>query len=607
MKPTNCPQAAEELSQKALGGRRFPDWDAIVFIAVAWLVMSVQAFLIPLRHKENCACWDDFESVPFYVGKVPITPSWLWSCDNEHRIPIAKLVMVAVTRATGNFWAGEVLNVSLLAAIAAALMLGARRLRGQTWFTDAIFPMLLLSQGQCETLVLGTHMLHYGIAVAILYSLLLLIAYQRRTLSVPSAVAVACCLAMLPLCGGVGLTFVPLLGLWLFAGAVHGCRAGAYRSKGTALFMLLLPWLACVPMGLYFIGFRGATFPYAGWFATLRTSLAFLSIGLGSVARAHPREAFCTAAIFCGVSLLLVAVVWRRRPNERLRAAGLGLFLGCFAGLALSVGLARAAAGPGAGYATRYATFVAPMFCGAYFILLLYASQGLARLLQMSLLVVLLLVAAKNHQDLKECCAAREAGWAKIVDDIESGAPCSRIAQRNYQNLYPVPERLTELLEMLRQADWPPFKGAYGANRSAFESSSRSVLKLDPRDGFAGIEPLHEMVIHPQRDSLRITCTGDDPFAMLPKINCPEQSDLVVRCDVVSPAESFMEMYYPMDRPTVYGEDHAANVPIPSGPAVVYLRIPHFLLAGRIRFDPVAAPGEFILKSLEIRAVPSRH
>ena len=47
------------------------------------------------------------------------------------------------------------------------------------------------------------------------------------------------------------------------------------------------------------------------------------------------------------------------------------------------------------------------------------------------------------------------------------------------------------------------------------------------------------------------------------------------------------------------------SAPIEAGAHVVYVRIPTTQLVGRLRLDPLTAPGVLELRGLELRAVPA--
>ena len=88
------------------------------------------------------------------TGHEPDLPRWLWSQNSEHRLPLPRLVNLALLRATGDFRSTMVFDTLALAAVAAGMILVARRFRdGRTSLADAFFPLLLLHLGNWDNLV----------------------------------------------------------------------------------------------------------------------------------------------------------------------------------------------------------------------------------------------------------------------------------------------------------------------------------------------------------------------------------------------------------------------------------------------------------------------
>src|SRR5918998_84540 len=78
------------------------------------------------------ACWirawspiplaEDWYTVPLVTGQPVDLGAWLWEQNNEHRMPVARLLLLGVLKAAhGDYRAGGLLNLSLLAAGAAGL------------------------------------------------------------------------------------------------------------------------------------------------------------------------------------------------------------------------------------------------------------------------------------------------------------------------------------------------------------------------------------------------------------------------------------------------------------------------------------------------------
>ena len=94
-----------------------------------WALMLLTALAYVAWYPGNVPFFDGWVMVPFLTGAEPVTPAWLWEQHNEHRIPLPKLLLLALYRLSGNdFHAGMFFSVAALAGLAAALIRTARRL-----------------------------------------------------------------------------------------------------------------------------------------------------------------------------------------------------------------------------------------------------------------------------------------------------------------------------------------------------------------------------------------------------------------------------------------------------------------------------------------------
>src|SRR5260370_24327343 len=125
-----------------------------------------------------------------------------------------------------------VFNVFTLGLVAAAMILPARRLRGRTSYSDALFPLALLSLGQYNNL-LWSLQVSFILSAALASTLLLVIVTSRCPLTLWSTLLAGVCLMLLTLCGPGGLACVPALGLWLALSSIRKLFSpGPYR-RGT--------------------------------------------------------------------------------------------------------------------------------------------------------------------------------------------------------------------------------------------------------------------------------------------------------------------------------------------------------------------------------------
>jgi glycosyltransferase involved in cell wall biosynthesis len=335
-----------------------------LLVGAVWLAMALFAIAYVAKFGSPDPLGDDLEMAHFYGGQKAPSLAWLWSQHNEHRIPIARLLLLVFMKLTGDVRSGMAFQIAVLAAVSLAAMLAARRVRGRTRIPDAFFPLLLLHTGNSFNLLMGFQ-LALVLPVALACAIALLLCSGPAILSARRGLWIGICGLALPLNGGAGISQALPIAAWLSAVGVAGWRA----SKT----MLAAGLAACTLLGGYFIGFH---FP-AGQAhsqdlaSMLEVALQTLALALGPAAKTAWPFSGAAVALVALATAALLASTFVRNPAERARAGGL---LACIAGsvaLALSIGFGRGGLGAGAGFATRYVTLTAPLLATAYFAWLL--------------------------------------------------------------------------------------------------------------------------------------------------------------------------------------------------------------------------------------------
>jgi hypothetical protein len=432
---------------------------------VVWLVWAA-ALAIVLgfidRDGRNLPFEEDWLMVAPMTHHEPHLGSWLWSQNSEHRLPLPRLVNLGLLRATGDFRSTMVFDTLILAAVAAGMIVSARRLRGgRTSLADAFFPLLLLHLGQWDNLVWAWQIQFVLPTVLVCAVLLVILARPSSPPSGSAAIGAALAVASLPLAGANGLMLAPPLAVWLvYAWWIAG-RTGAARAVipvGAAGGIAAL-----VLCGVYFIGYRASPWngPSPGPAATLATTAKFVIYGLGPVtAKAWVVfGAVCAAIIVASLALLLRAL--RAVDQERVRIVGLLAFFTACGILAAALGWGRAGRVAELGrMSPRYALLAAPLVCAAYFSLLLY---GTTRLRQWGPAALALLAALLFPLNTREGLKRRDwfgAGMAAFEHDLAAGASIDSLAQRHYQFLLHWDEPLMAAsMRQLRDAGFAPFRG----------------------------------------------------------------------------------------------------------------------------------------------------
>ena len=184
---TTLADAKQPSRQTAPPSASAPGAPAFVWGAWALLLLAALAFVgrcgsdVPVQDE-----WDGI--VPQLTGHAPVTAGWLWAQHFEYRIPLPKLLMLALfALGGGDFRAGMFFNVLALGGLAFALIRAAASLRGGIGYADAFFPVALLHWGHWENFLMHWQVA-YTLPVALACTLLLIIARSGAPLT-PRAAA----------------------------------------------------------------------------------------------------------------------------------------------------------------------------------------------------------------------------------------------------------------------------------------------------------------------------------------------------------------------------------------------------------------------------------
>ena len=399
---------------------------------------------------------------------------------------MSRLIYLALIRSTDfNFYAVAFFNVLALSALALALMLTMRALRGRSVLADAFFPLVLLHWSQVDNLIWGFQ-IHFVVSVVLSCTLLAIILRCEDRLRLRTALLFSLCAMALGLCGMYGLAYLPAAACWMLIAGVRQWRCGPASSRWKGLVIAALATAPLALVGFVFVGFeKSSPFPNPGVLASLSTSLEFLSGGMGRAAKEFWPLSGAVALAVCA------AVGWccwralRDRPTERLRAAGLLCFLAGVLLLALGIGWGRSCGGPGSGYQLRYLTLAAPLFCLAFAVCGLYTG-GLLRLrLERILLVAACVLWGVNaHKGINFAFEFND-GLKKLSQDLHAGLPTDSLAVRYSEQWARMqPELFQPILQSFRRA----FSGLSSGRAYQPEDLSIRVCPLVPIERGAPID-----------------------------------------------------------------------------------------------------------------------
>ena len=441
------------------------DRGARVFVWSVWLIMMLFALVCIAKYGRNIPLAEDWQLVAPLTGNEPNLVSWLWSQNNEHRVPLPRLILLVLLKVTnGDFRVGMFFNVITLGVLASLMILVARHLRGdRTDYADAFFPIALLHMGNWENLV-WSWQVGFVLPTAIICGVLLVM-IAHPTLTTPgAAVFTGVSLVLLPLCGGNGLLFVPFLGLWLsYCGVLQWY---AVKTNGgqrwTSGFLLGSAAIALCIIGLYFVGYQRPDWnpPSPGVGASLQTGAKFLALGFGPVAaKSWKLSIFVAFAVLVPSLGMAVRGVLRHKGLERHRALGVLLFFCMLAVFALAMGWGRSGLVPTAGMPMRYVLLSVPTLCTAFFVWELYGSRRFRTLVQRGLLLGVCLLIPFNTMAGFQWRDWYLGGMNAVEQDLLGGTRRSLIAKRHREFLihWWHEAKLAAHMQMLHDAGSGPF------------------------------------------------------------------------------------------------------------------------------------------------------
>ena len=358
-----------------------------------WAFATLAALSFVLFLGTNAPYADEWEFVPALVGDEPQLP-WLWQQHNEHRLPLPRLVVLALFKATHDFRAGSVLQVVMLSGLALYLMRLAKKLRGAAHWTDSFFPISLLHIGHWENFVMGYQVcfvlfavLATGLAVTTLHT--------TRANAFRSGIIAGTLLMLIALTGGSGLAVVPAVAVWLVVLSFWVWRDG---SRGKALLVLLLAALPFVYLGAYFVGYHRPPHhppPCTDPLAVLRVGGEVLAVSFGIGVWGVWFLAFPVVVALGIATLVLLKRKWKE-PTERLSIEGLVAVVAGVTSVAVAIGVGRGEWGAGMGLWSRYSLLVWPLLGTAYLVWVKYGSVSRAKWVPVALCVAAALAFPAN-------------------------------------------------------------------------------------------------------------------------------------------------------------------------------------------------------------------
>jgi hypothetical protein len=505
------PQPSAAPETMAAGRTRFLS-RPVVFLLTLWLLMSGSTLFFSLKFGLTAPFSDEWRWTALICGRESPSAKWFFQAENQHRTPLAKAIYLGLGWLTRfDLRAGAVFGVVVLSLLALALMVAARRIRGHASEVDAIFPLLLLNWGQYHNLMWGAQ-LYYVVNCVLAGVILLAIIASRERLPLAAAVATLVCLIGLATSGAGGIAYAPPLTLWLVCAGLARFRGPVGSDRWAGAMILALAALPALLIFWYFSAAEPILSVAAGQTHHLRMPLIgaiqVLSISCGRLGRdLWPFSGLLTVAVLliAGVSLVVVAC---RRPPERLRALGLGLFLAAMLAVALGIGLTRSDLGPTYCLTARYITLACPLALCLYVIALCYGPAVHRAGTRWALVGAMLVITAMYTRNGIHNAADLQLPFLRLERSVRCGLPLTAVAARSFVDVQAgSAEEMTGFLTALRDARLGPYRGYQPAGP---ERDIRVVPLAETTGNAHGAAP----IAYAGTGNLRQSFTAESPLPL---------------------------------------------------------------------------------------------
>lgn len=438
-------------------------------VTAAMLVMSLGAMVVWTR---NIGIQEDWGMVGPWLGNEPDLLGWLWSQNNEHRLPVGRLIYLGLLKTTNDFRSGMVASQLLLAILSLLLVHALAMARGgEHRLSDVLFPLALLHLGHWENLLWGWQIQFVSstFLCGILLAVVIYAPVPRRAGSIAAAIA----MTLLPLSGANGIAIALGMTPWALLAAF---RSNEERHPDRLVTSSLVTGatLAAATTAIYFVGYvRPPWSPEpASASQTYQAVQAYFAMATGVWSRPidGPVAAAVLIVVAAGSSISLLAFL-RPQGWGDARSFGLASFIACNVLLGLAIAVSRGAL-PGA-MPSRYAIFAVMPLLAAIVALQLYAREKTALLPSLTAAAFLLLLPLNIRAGFHWRDWYVE-GIGKFERDLAERRALPEIAERNTAFLlHSCDGCLLREMRRLRNAGIAPFSALPREDAATAASQSR--------------------------------------------------------------------------------------------------------------------------------------
>jgi hypothetical protein len=220
---------------------------------LVWALCSVALCVCVAKFGLSLPWCDEWLFTPIACGQQPLTWSWLWEANNEHRMPLLRLGLFVIGRISHWDWqAMHYATLALMALGALALLFAARSIRGHSALSDTFLCLVVLSPGQFETTWKYAYSFGAGGGLTCIALSLAAIRWPQRSLK--HLISYLLVVLVITLTGGpagnlmaLGLVGALALCFWETGSRAWKIAAGVGSGLVTAVSGLLLALIPPVP------------------------------------------------------------------------------------------------------------------------------------------------------------------------------------------------------------------------------------------------------------------------------------------------------------------------------------------------------------------------
>src|SRR5262249_41216921 len=128
---------------------------SLQFVLLVWTVCCLAFAVYLYRFNVSLPFCDEWDLTPAATGEARLTWKWCWTAANQHRAPLTRLEVVLLGWISAwDFRLAHYVNLAWLGLGSLALLVAVRAVRGRSAPADAFLPLLVLTPGQFESVLM---------------------------------------------------------------------------------------------------------------------------------------------------------------------------------------------------------------------------------------------------------------------------------------------------------------------------------------------------------------------------------------------------------------------------------------------------------------------